>query len=60
MPKKLERDGLNKKILYIIDSALEKIIITYTREAGVRSLERKLGEIGRRQQKNYFKKIKRL
>ena len=46
--KQLERNGLQKGQLTISDKALAKIISGYTREAGVRNLERKLGEIARK------------
>lgn len=46
--KQLERNGLQKEQLTISDKALAKIISAYTREAGVRNLERKLGEIARK------------
>ena len=46
--KQLERNGLMKKQLILTDSALEKIIHNYTREAGVRNLERRIGEICRK------------
>ena len=46
--KQLERNGLQKGQLTISDKALAKIISAYTREAGVRNLERKLGEIARK------------
>lgn len=46
--KQLERNGLTKKQLTITDGALEKIIHNYTREAGVRNLERRIGDICRK------------
>lgn len=46
--KQVERNGLTADCISITDSALRKIISGYTREAGVRSLERKLGEICRK------------
>lgn len=46
--KQVEHNGLTKKQISITDEALKKVISTYTREAGVRSLERKLGEICRK------------
>lgn len=46
--KQLERNGLLKKQLILTDKALEKIIHNYTREAGVRNLERRIGEICRK------------
>ena len=48
LPKQLERNGLTKKQLSISDKAMEKLILSYTREAGVRNLERKFGEICRK------------
>ncbi|MDO4345202.1 MAG: endopeptidase La [Eubacteriales bacterium] len=46
--KQMERNGLNKRQISITDDALRLVISGYTREAGVRSLERKLGEICRK------------
>lgn len=46
--KQLEKNGLTKKQLSISDSALEKIIRNYTREAGVRNLERRISDICRK------------
>ncbi len=46
--KQLERNGLQKGQLTISDKALAKIISAYTREAGVRNMEHKLGEIARK------------
>lgn len=46
--KQLERHGLARKQLTITKSALALIISGYTKEAGVRQLERKIGEICRK------------
>lgn len=46
--KQWKKNGLSKEQLTISDSAIRKIIEGYTREAGVRDLERKLGEICRK------------
>jgi ATP-dependent Lon protease len=46
--KQLDKHGLTSKQLTISDYALASIIRYYTREAGVRSLERKLGEVCRK------------
>lgn len=43
VPKQLERNGLTGEMLSFSDKALEKIIHNYTREAGVRNLERRIG-----------------
>lgn len=48
LTKQIERNGLKQEQLSISDGALQKIINGYTREAGVRGLERKLGEIARK------------
>ncbi|MDR1630392.1 MAG: endopeptidase La [Oscillospiraceae bacterium] len=47
-PKQLKEHGLNKKILQIQDEALREIIDGYTREAGVRRLERQIAKICRK------------
>ena len=52
IPKQLERHGFEKKQIQISDKALEKIIMNYTREAGVRGLERRIGDICRKSAKN--------
>jgi len=48
LKKQFEKNGLSEKKLSINDAALKKIISFYTREAGVRELERKIGEICRK------------
>lgn len=48
LAKQMERNGIRTEQLSITDKALAKIISGYTREAGVRNLERKLGEICRK------------
>ena len=48
LAKQMERNGIRPEQLSITDKALAKIISGYTREAGVRNLERKLGEICRK------------
>ena len=46
--KQLEINGLNPSQLTISDNAMKNIIDRYTREAGVRNLERKLGAVCRK------------
>jgi ATP-dependent Lon protease len=48
LPRQLERNGLNEKQLQITDRALRGVIEGYTREAGVRNLEREIGTIARK------------
>ena len=48
IPKQLKKNGLTKEQLMITDKALKKVIASYTREAGVRNLERKIGQICRK------------
>ena len=46
--KQLKKNGLTKEQLIITDKAIRKVISSYTREAGVRNLERKIGQICRK------------
>ncbi|MDD6812124.1 MAG: endopeptidase La [Lachnospiraceae bacterium] len=46
--KQLSKNGLTKEVIQITDNALKDIIDFYTKEAGARGLERKLGEICRK------------
>ncbi|MBO5303615.1 MAG: endopeptidase La [Lachnospiraceae bacterium] len=46
--KQMKKNGLKKDQLTISEEALAMVIRSYTREAGVRSLERKIGEICRK------------
>ncbi|MFB6467954.1 endopeptidase La [Cytobacillus sp. Hz8] len=48
LPKQLKEHGLSKSMLQIRDEAIQKIVRYYTREAGVRSLERQLAAICRK------------
>ena len=48
IPRQLEEHGLKPQQLEITESALKRIINEYTREAGVRSLERQIGTVARK------------
>ncbi|MCH8273061.1 MAG: endopeptidase La, partial [Candidatus Marinimicrobia bacterium] len=48
IPKQLEAHGLSDKRLEFDDSGLTEIVHSYTRESGVRNLERQLANISRR------------
>lgn len=48
LPKQIKENGLMKSNLQVRDEALLKLIRTYTREAGVRGLERQLASICRK------------
>ncbi|MBI2305122.1 MAG: endopeptidase La [Chloroflexi bacterium] len=48
VPKQLAEHGLKKKLLAFSDGALRGLIREYTREAGVRNLEREIGSICRK------------
>ena len=58
IPKQLEKNGLSKEQLNITGSALEKMIHSYTREAGVRNLERRVGDICRKAAREVLEKKK--
>jgi ATP-dependent Lon protease len=45
VPKQIEEHGISKEQLEITDSAVEIIIESYTREAGVRTLERQIASV---------------
>ena len=47
-PRQIERNGLRPDEVEIDDAAIERIVTEYTREAGVRSLERELGKLLRK------------
>lgn len=59
LPKQLQKNGIKPKQLTISDEAMVKIIRSYTKEAGVRGLERKLGEICRKAAREIYQNNKR-
>ena len=58
LPKQLERNGLDSKKVAISDKALARIIHNYTREAGVRNLERRIGDICRKAAREFLENQK--
>src|SRR5690242_8665435 len=48
IPRQLQENGLTADQLTITDDALQVVISSYTREAGVRQLEREIGKVGRK------------
>lgn len=58
LPKQMKRHGLKKKQLQINEKAMEKMIHQYTREAGVRNLERKIAAVCRKADREILEKDK--
>lgn len=54
--KQIAKHGLTKEQISISKSALEKIVLNYTREAGVRNLERRIGDVCRKVAKDILEK----
>lgn len=54
--KQVERNGLTPQQIVFSDKCLEKIIHNYTREAGVRNLERRIGDVCRKAARKYLEK----
>jgi ATP-dependent Lon protease len=48
LPRQLEENGLTAEMFSITDGALADLVCNYTREAGVRQLERELGKVARK------------
>ena len=58
LEKQIEKNGLSGYDFSITDKAMKKLISSYTREAGVRSLERKIGEICRKAAREFLEEGK--
>ncbi len=52
LPKQIKENGLKSQDIIISDGAIKKVISQYTREAGVRNLERQLASLCRKVAKN--------
>jgi ATP-dependent Lon protease len=48
LPRQIEDNGLTAQQLTVTDDAIGEVVTGYTREAGVRQLERELGRLGRK------------
>jgi ATP-dependent Lon protease len=48
VPRQLEEHGLKKKLVHFPDATIRQVIQDYTREAGVRQLEREIGALTRK------------
>ncbi|HEY8470094.1 MAG TPA: endopeptidase La [Longimicrobiales bacterium] len=48
LPRQREESGLSPEQLEVTDAAIQRVISEYTREAGVRQLERELGRLARK------------
>ena len=59
IPKQIKRHGMNGRMLKITEDALSEIIDYYTREAGVRNLERVIAELCRKAAKEIIEKDKK-
>jgi len=53
LPKELENNGMDKNFIKMPKATIEKIIENYTRESGVRELEKKIGKILRKIARKY-------
>ena len=57
--KQMERNGLKDSQITFSDKSLEKIIHNYTREAGVRNLERRIGDVCRKAARQFLEDKKK-
>ena len=60
LPKQLEKNGLKPGQMKLSDKGLKMLIRCYTREAGVRSLERRLGELFRKSARQILENDKKV
>ena len=59
VPKQLSRNGMKKSVIKITDEALMKLIKEYTRESGVRNLEREIASLIRKAAKKMAEENKK-
>ena len=59
IPKQLKRHGLTKRMLKITDDAVGEVIAGYTRESGVRNLEREIASLCRKGAKEMLEEGKK-
>jgi ATP-dependent Lon protease len=59
LPRQIERNGLTPDNIDVKDDAIDVVIVEYTREAGVRNLERELGSICRKVARDFAEGKKR-
>ena len=57
--KQMGRNGLKESQITFSDKSLEKIIHNYTREAGVRNLERRIGDVCRKAARQFLENDKK-
>ncbi len=60
VPKQIKANGLTPKNIHFSDSAIRKVIQGYTREAGVRNLEREIASVCRKVAKKVLKEGKQV
>ncbi len=48
LPKQIKENGVNKDELDLVDGTIKEIIRSYTRESGVRNLEREISKVARK------------
>ncbi len=61
IPREIEKNGLNKKLIKFTEDGIKAIIEGYTKEAGVRNLEREIGSVCRKVATEYsLNKTKKL
>jgi ATP-dependent Lon protease len=60
VPRQVEENGLSSRNIRFTDAGLKAIILSHTREAGVRELERKIGAVCRKVARNVARRRRKL